>query len=220
MPFEIEHEGKKIKVWTQEEVDSEVKGLKVTNDNLKAEKQDVSEKLKEAKESVRQSEEATAKAQGDNAALTRIAEEREADKRQAVEDERKKFNDLMSTTKKEKVDNFITSILDGVQTVDDISRKHLRKLLRADYEFDYDFDKSEFTVTGDKVHNADDLKKVLSDGEEYRRYMAGSGATGGGATGGRPTGAGKKWSDMTEKEHVELYKRNPDEYRRLRQTAT
>lgn len=220
MPFDVEHNGKTIKVWSQEEVDAEVKGLKVTNENLKAEKLEATDKLKEAKESVRQSEEAKAKAEGDNVALTRIAEEREAEKRQAVDDERKKFSDLMSMTKKEKVDNFITSILDDVQTADDISRKHLRKLLRADYEFDVDLEKGEFKVTGENVNNADDLKKLLSEGDEYRRYLAGSGASGGGATGGRPSGAGKKWSDMTEKEHVELYKRNPDEYRRLRQTAT
>jgi flagellar motility protein MotE (MotC chaperone) len=60
-------------------------------------------------------------------------------------------------------------------------------------------------------------EKVLSFlNDNYPFLIDGSGASGGGATGGKSGGAGKKWSDMTEAEHVQLYKQNPDEYRRLR----
>lgn len=217
MPFDVEHEGKTIKVWTEQEVEAEVKGLKVTNENLKAEKQEAAEKLKEAKEAVRQAEEAKAKAEGDNESLQRIADEREAEKRQAVDDERKKFSELLNMTKKEKLDNFITSLLDDVKPADATRAKHLRKLLKADFEFDVDLEKNEFTVRGDNVSSAEDLKKLLLEGEEYKYYLAGSGATGGGATGGKPSGAGKKWADMSEKERLELKHTNPDEfYRHLR----
>lgn len=218
MPFEIEHEGKTVKVWTQEELDAEVKGLKITNENLKAEKAEALEKVKEAKEATRTAEEAKAKADGDNETLRRIADEREAEKRQAVEDERKKFADLLNMTKKEKVDNFLTGILDEVKPSDATSAKHLRKLLKADYDFDYDFDSQQYKVTGDGVTSVEDLKRVLKDGDEYKRYLAGSGATGGGAAGGNASGVGgKKWSEMTERERIQLKQDNPTEfYRQLR----
>lgn len=219
MPFEIEHEGKKITVWSQDEVDSEIKGLKVTNENLKAEKKDLSDKVAEAKETARELEEAKAKAEGDNETLRRIADEREAEKRQAVEDERKKFSDLLNMTKKEKIDNFITSILDEVKPADAIRAKHLRKLLKADFEFDVDLEKGEFTVRGDNVTSADDLKRALREGEDYAYFLAGSGATGGGATGGKPSGGGKKWSEMTEKERLQLKQENPVEFHRRLKAA-
>lgn len=214
MPMQVEHEGKTITVWTEAEVEAEVKGLKVTNENLKAEKKELSDKVRDAKEQVRELEEGKAKAEGDNETLRRIAEEREAEKRQAVEDERKKFSDLLSMTKREKIDNFITSILDEVKPADATRAKHLRKLLRADFEFDVDLEKGEFTVRGDNVTSADELKKALREGEDYQYFLAGSGATGGGATGGKPSGAGKKWSEMSEKERLQLKQDNPAEFYR------
>ena len=219
MPMKIEHEGKEITVWTQDEVDAEVKGLKVTNENLKGEKKDLSDKLTEAKEQSRVLEEAKAKAEGDNETLRRIADEREAEKRQAVEDERKKFSDLLNMTKKEKVDNFLTGLIDEVKPADAVSAKHLRKLLKADYQFDVDLEKSEFKVTGEGVTSVDDLKRMLREGDEYKRYLAGSGATGGGATGGKPSGAGNgKWADYTPGELSQIRQENPAHYEQLKST--
>lgn len=217
MPITIEHEGKEIQVWTQEEVDAEVKGLKVTNDNLKAEKQEALDKVKESKESARVAEEAKAKAEGDNEALKRIAEEREAEKRQAVEDERKRYSDLLHMTKQEKVENFLTGVLDDVKTADDTRRKHLRKLLKADYDFDFDIESGEYTVKGENVSNVDELKKVLKEGDEYRYYLAGSGATGGGAAGSNGTGGSSKtFSEYTGAELSEIRRQDPSHYERLR----
>lgn len=214
MPMKIEHEGKEITVWTQDEVDAEVKGLKVTNENLKAEKKEIYDKLAETKEIARQMEEAKAKAEGDNETLKRINEEREADSRRAIEDERKKNADILNMMKKEKVDNYLTILVDELKPADTTKAQHLRKLLKADYQFDFDLEKGQFSVTGEGVTGADDLKRKISESEDYRYLLAGSGATGGGSTGGRPSGAGKKWSDMTEAEHVALYKQDPDAYRR------
>lgn len=219
MTMKIEHEGKEIVVWTQDEVDAEIKGLKVTNENLKAEKKELSDKVAEAKETTRVLEEAKAKAEGDNETLRRIADEREAEKRQAVDDERKKFSDLLNMTKKEKIDNFLTGLIDEAKPADTISAKHLRKLLKSDYEFDFDIDKSQFKVTGEGVTSVDDLKRILREGDEYKRYLAGSGATGGGATGGRSSGAGAgKWADYTPEQLSKIRQENPAQYEQLKQT--
>lgn len=216
MPMKIEHEGKEITVWTEAEVEAEVKGLKVTNENLKAEKKEALEKLSEAKESARELEEAKAKAEGDNETLRRIAEEREAEKRQAVEDERKKFADLLNMTKQEKVGNFIKELVQELKPADATRAKHLEKLLRADYNFDVDLEKGEFTVIGEGVANVDELKNLVSGSEDYRYLLAGSGATGGGATGGSPSGAGKKFDQMSSAELVALKQQDPAGYERLR----
>lgn len=216
MPFQIEHEGKSIKVWTDEEVQAEIKGLKITCDNLKTEKQEVTEKLRETKELARELEEAKAKAIGDNDTLRKIADERESEKRKAVEDERKKFSDLLMMTKQEKVANFIDSILDEVKTADNIKRKQLKKLLRADYEFDVDLEKGEFKVTGDSVTSKNDLIRVLRESEEYQGFLAGSGATGGGATGRSAPGVSKKFNEYTGAELSAIRKDNPAEYERLK----
>jgi small-conductance mechanosensitive channel len=216
MPFEIEHEGKKLTVWTQEEVDQEVKGLKVTNENLKAEKTELAEKMREAKELASKHEEDLAKAKGDTEKLQQIAEQREAEKRQAVEDERKRFSDLLNMTKQEKITNFIDSILDEVKTADNTRRKQLKKLLKVDYEFDVDIEKGEFKVRGDNVATRDDLIRTLKESDEYKSFLAGSGATGGGATGGTTSGVGKKFNELSGAELKELRSSDPATYDRLR----
>ena len=62
--MQIEHEGKTITVYTEAEVEAriadEVKGLKITNQNLKAEKEELQDKQREASEKTRQAEEAQA----------------------------------------------------------------------------------------------------------------------------------------------------------------
>lgn len=214
MPFTVEKDGKEITVWTQEEVDTEVKGLKVTNENLKAEKKELSEKLSESKETARELEEGKAKAEGDNETLRRIAEEREAEKRQAVEDERKKFSELLNTTKKEKIDNYLNDLVTDLKPVDAVKAKHLKKLLKADYEFDFDLEKGEFKVMGEKATNSDELKKLVKESEEYRSYLLGSGATGGGATGGNSSGVARKpLAEMTQEERLKFKEEDPEGFR-------
>jgi small-conductance mechanosensitive channel len=210
MPFKIEREGKEITVWTQDEVDQEVKGLKITNENLKAEKSELAEKMREAKELASKHEEDLAKARGDTEKLQQIAEQREAEKRQAVEDERKRFSDLLNMTKQEKITNFIDSILDEVKTADNTRRKQLKKLLKVDFDFDVDIEKGEFSVRGDNVTSKDDLIRTLRESDEYAGFLAGSGSTGGGATGGNVSGAGRKpLNQMTESERLQFKQDDP-----------
>lgn len=65
----------------------------------------------------------------------------------------------------------------------------------------------------------DELKAELLANPEYAGATIGSKASGGGAAGGGRGGASKKWNDMAEAERTELYRRNPSEYRRLRDEA-
>lgn len=217
MPFTIEHEGKNVEVWTKEEVDSEVRGLKITNENLKAEKQEAIDKLKSSKEEFRTLEEAKAKSDGDNETLRRIAEEREAEKRQAVEDERKRYSDLLNMTKKEKIDNFINGIVEDLKPADAIKGKHLKALLKSEYQFDVDIEKGQFTVTGNSATNADELKKFISGSQDYQYLLSGSGASGGGAAGSKGAGVPvKKFNEYNGAELMQIKRDDPDLYKRLR----
>lgn len=196
MPFEIEHEGKTITVWKQEEVDQEVAGLKVTNENLKAEKKEVSDKLAESKESYRELEEAKAKAEGDNETLKRLADEREADKRQAVEEERKKTADLLNIIKQEKEGNALNDLVTkhgaGGQKNED-----LRDLLKARHKFNFDVESGTVTVEGNGINSIEDLEKSIIESGRYDAYLAGSGASGGGSAGSQGAGAPQNGSEST-----------------------
>jgi hypothetical protein len=182
MPFKVEHEGKEIEVWTTEEVDNEVKGLKITLDNIKGEKGELSDKLKEAKELARQAEEAKAKAEGDKATLERLQKERE-------DENREKYTRLVSETKNEKITNSLNEIINkygaGGQHNED-----LRDLLKTRMKFDYDIESREFTVNGEGVSSISDLEKVITSGR-YDAYLKSSGSSGGGSQGGKGAGSAK-----------------------------
>lgn len=209
MPFEIEHEGETIKVWTQEEVDSEVKGLKVTNANLKTEKQEVEDKLRESKENSLLLEEAKAKAEGDKETLQRIADERAAEKD-------KRINELINSTRREKVANAINTVVTEMGAGGS-KNEDLRDLLSSRYEFDYDIDSAQIKVSGDGVASIDELKNVIKTSGRYDSYLAGSGASGGGATGGKGTGVTtKKFNEYTGEELKTIRNSDPQLYDRLK----
>lgn len=209
MPLKIEHDGKEIEVYTREELDAEVKGLKITNENLKSEKQEALDKVREAKEAAREAEEAKAKAEGDKETLQRIADERAAEKD-------KRINDLINSTKKEKINNAVNDIITQLGAGGE-KNEDLRDLIRARFEFDYDIDESLVKVSGEGVSTVEDLKRTIKESGRYGAYLAGSGANGGGATGSKASGAGgKKFNEMTGAELSALRKENPDEYARLR----
>lgn len=209
MPFKIEHDGKEIEVYTREELDSEVKGLKITNENLKAEKQDALDKAREAKEQLRDAEEAKAKAEGDKEALQRIADERAAEKD-------KRINDLINSTKKEKISNAVSDLITRLGAGGE-KNEDLRDLIKARFDFDYDLDEQAIKVSGDGVSTIADLEKTIKESGRYGAYLAGSGATGGGATGSKATGVGnKKFNEMTGAELSALRREDPAAYERLR----
>ncbi|WP_444946443.1 hypothetical protein ACJJIP_06455 [Microbulbifer sp. VTAC004] len=61
-----------------------------------------------------------------------------------------------------------------------------------------------------------ELQQEFSSNPVFAPLIVGSKASGGGAAGGGGGGASKKFSELSEKERVELYQRNPEEYRRAR----
>lgn len=218
MPITITHEGQEIVVYTKSEVEAEVQGLKVTNQNLKDEKKGLADKLTEQKEAVRAAEEAKAKAEGDSETLRRLADEREAEKMAAIEEERGKFAKLVEASKRDKVSAKLSELVSDLKPADAARAKQLAKLIRSDYTFDVDMDTGDVQVTGEGVANLTDLKTRIESNPDYSHFLAGSGATGGGSTGGTPSGVGKAFKDMNDAERIALKKSNPAEFYRLSQT--
>lgn len=211
MPFTIEKDGQQIEVYTREEVkseiDKEVQGLKITNENLKAEKKEEAEKARLAKEALRDAEEAKAKAEGDKETLQRIADERDAEKD-------KRINDLINATKKEKVGNALNDLITKLGAGGE-KNEDLRDLVKSRFQLDYDLEENTVKVSGDNVKTLQDLERTIKESGRYDAYLAGSGANGGGAAGRNASGAGKKPEDYTEAERVALYRENPAKFKEL-----
>ncbi len=213
MPMEIEHEGQKITVYTEAEVqtkvDDEVKGLKTTNQNLKTEKEELQEKQREASEKTRKAEEDKAKADGDVEKLNRLMEER-------ATEQTDRYNKLMSQTKTEKVNNALNGVVNKLGAGGEYN-EDLRDLLKVRFEFDYDNDSGQVKVTGDGVNSLAELEAKVKDGARYANYLAvqrqlaercwwsGSGVP-----------AGKKFNEYSGAELKAIKEADASEYDRLR----
>lgn len=211
MPFKTEHNGVEITAYTQEDLDKEIAGLKVTNGQLKDEKKDLKAKLDEAESAKLAAEEASATVSGDKEALQRISDEREAKSRTELEA-------LKGTIKNEKVTNLVNDIVTELGAGGE-SNEDLRDLLKSRFQFDYDMDKHEHTVNGDNVSSIDELKKAVTESGRYDKYLAGTGSAGGGSLGN--TGAGattKKFNEYTGAELKAIKDNNPADYERLKAT--
>ena len=212
--MQIEHEGKTITVYTEAEVEAriadEVKGLKITNQNLKAEKEELQDKQREASEKTRQAEEAQAKADGDVEKLTRLIDERAAEQTE-------RYNKLMSQTKKEKINNALNGVVNKLGAGGEYN-EDLRDLLKVRFEFDYDNESGQVKVTGDGVNSLAELEAKVKEGARYANYLAGSKASGGGAAGGKGSGdpAGKKFNEYSGAELKAIKEADASEYDRLR----
>lgn len=205
MPVQIEHEGETKTFYTQEEVDAEVKGLKVTNENLKNEKAELKQKADDAAEQVRTAQEEAAKATGDKEALERISAEREAEAQANL-------NELKNSIKTEKINNFysdlVTELGAGGQHNED-----LRDLLKARFPADYDMTEHSIKIGG--ADSVDELKKTITESGRYDAFLAGSGSTGGRSTGATSTGAAtKNPKEMNSAERIEFKQNDPEGFKR------
>lgn len=209
MPFTVEKDGKQIEVYTKEELDTEVAGLRVTLSNIKAEKESLITKANEAKAAALAAEEEKAKAEGDYEKLNQIMTEKLTDATQKQEAQ-------MAQIKKREVDNAVNSIVTKLGAGKERS-EDLQTLLRARFEFDYDSESDAVGVTGEGISTIQDLEKHVSESGRYDSYIAGNGASGGGSTGDGGSGgiAGKKPEEYTESERTALYRSDPEEFRRL-----
>lgn len=209
MPLQIEHEGKQLTVYTQEELDKEVAGLKTVNANLKAEKTEEIEKARAAKDALLLAEEAKAKAEGDSEKLKQIAEQRD-------QESKAKLNEFKATIQAEKVTNMINKVTDTLGATGQ-HKEDLEVLIKARYEFGYDMDTHAATVRGENVSSVDDVIKVIKESGRYDAYLPGDGSTGGGSQGNNGSGAStKKLSEMTATEEAIFANQYPEKYAQMR----
>lgn len=213
MPMQIEHEGQNITVYTQEEFDSrvqsEVAGLKTTNQQLKDEKRELSDKLKAVDDEKRQAEEDKARADGDLEKLQRLMDEK-------TEEQRRNYEKLVGDIRKEKVGSALNDVVTRLGA-GGTRNEDLRDLLKSRFEFDYDNETGKVTVSGDGITSMEQLEKSVAESGRYDAYLAGNQASGGGSPGNNGAGApGKKWEDLSGMERVELRRNNPAEHQRLK----
>ena len=213
MPVQIEHEGVTKTFYTQEEVDAEVTGLKVTNGQLKDEKAALKAKVGEVEAAKLDAEEAAAKASGDKDELQRITDERDAKTRA-------KLDELTNSIRTEKTSNLLNDFVTK-HGAGGSHNEDLRDLLKTRFAIDYDMDKHEYKVSGDGVTSLQDLEKVVKESGRYDAYLAGTGSSGGDSQGNKGAGdASKTFNDYTGAELVAIKNSDPAQYERLRSTRT
>lgn len=210
MPIQVEHEGQTITVYTEAEhkqaIDDEVAGLKVTNQQLKDEKRELADKIKTIDEEKRQAEEEKAKRDGDYEKLERLMAERQ-------QAQREQYEKLVGDIRKEKVGSALNDVVTRLGA-GGTRNEDLRDLLKTRFEFDYDNESGKVTVSGDGITSLEQLEKTIQESGRYDAYLAGSQASGGGSPGSQGGGAaGKKLSDMSEKERIEFKQRDPEGFR-------
>lgn len=213
MPIQVENEGQTITVYTEDEVkqavSDEVAGLKVTNQQLKDEKRELADKVKSVDEEKRQAEEEKAKRDGDYEKLERLMTERQSEQREAYEK-------LVGDIRKEKVNGALNDVVTELGA-GGTRNEDLRDLLRTRFDFDYDNESGQVTVSGEGITSLDQLKKTVQEGGRYDAYLAGSQASGGGSPGSQGGGSvSKKFDQMTGAELSELRRERPEDYQRLR----
>jgi len=210
MPIQVEHEGQTITVYTEAEhkqaIDDEVAGLKVTNQQLKDEKRELADKIKTIDEEKRQAEEEKAKRDGDYEKLERLMAERQ-------QEQREQYEKLVGDIRKEKVGSALNDVVTRLGA-GGTRNEDLRDLLKTRFEFDYDNESGKVTVSGDGITSLEQLEKTIQESGRYDAYLAGNQASGGGSPGSQGGGpAGKKLSDMNEKERIEFKQRDPEGFR-------
>jgi hypothetical protein len=181
MTIKVEYEGQTIEVWTQDEVDIEVKGLKITLENIKNEKTEAENKLKEHKVSSQDLEVQLATAQGDKEKAERLTGEIKADKE-------REHGELLNTIKTKEIDAGINDLVTKVGAGGS-KNEDLRDLIKVRFGFDYDLQTGEKKVSGGGVTSFAELSKLVAEDERYASYRAGSGASGGGSLGNNGSGA-------------------------------
>lgn len=190
MPLEIEQDGQKITVFTQQEVEQEVAGLKVTLGQIKQEKDDLGTKLQTIADEKRIAEEEKAKRDGDYEKLSQLMAERQ-------QESSEKYSTLIAQIKSEKVSNALNSVVNELGAGGAVN-EDLRDLLRTRFEFDYDAESGAIKVSGDGVTTLDGLKKTVLESGRYDRFLAGSKASGGSAAGSSAGAAGIKTMTRNE----------------------
>ena len=203
-------DGTEIEAFTAEEVqqkiESEVSGLKAKVEELLGESKSAKQKARELEELQRTQEDEALKQREEFKTLY----EREQKAKAELSEKYETFAKRVQQKEIEGASLSIAAELTRDTKRAELLREQIGRFAR------YTDDGVKFEMGGVEV----DREKVVGHiTENYPFLIDGSGASGGGATGGKNGGAGKSWTDMSEAEHVALYKRDPDSYRRLKAAA-
>jgi len=204
--FKLE-DGSEVEAFTEEEVkakiEEEVTGLKTKVDELLGESKSAKQKARELEELQRKAEEDGLKQKEEFKTLY----EREQKAKQELAE---KYETFAQRVQQKEIETAALSV--ASELTRDTKRAELLREQVARYAR-YTEDGVKFEMGGVEVDKA---KVVAHIEENYPFLIDGSGASGGGATGGKSGGAAKNLADMSEGERVALYKKDPDAYRRLR----
>lgn len=203
-------DGSEVNAFTEEEVrqkiEAEVTGLKAKVEELLGESKSAKQKARELEELQRQHEEDALKKREEFKTLY----EREQKSKSELEE---KYLQFAKKVQEKEIESASTGI--AAELTRDTKRAALLKKEIAQFA-KYTDDGVKYEMGGIEV-TKDKVIQHLQD--QYPFLIDGSGASGGGATGGASGGAGKGFAQMSEKERVELYKRDPEAYRRMKSTG-
>jgi len=200
-------EVKNKEVEQPESANSELERYKVKHMEAEKHRKEAERRLKELEELQHQKEEESLKQQQEFKELY----EREQKAKQELAE---KYETFAKTVQRKEIESAAMSV--ASELTRDTKRAELLREQVARFAR-YSEEGVKFEMGGVEVEKE---KIVAHITENYPFLIDGSGATGGGATGGKNGSAGKTWSEMTEAEHVALYRKDADAYRRLKQTAT
>lgn len=203
-------DGTEVEAFTEDEVkakiEEEVTGLKAKVDELLGESKSAKQKARELEELQAKQEEEALKQKEEFKTLY----ERE---QQAKAELAEKYEAFAQRIQQKEIEGAALAI--AGELTRDTKRAELLREQVSRYAR-YTDDGVKFEMGGVEV----DKDKIVGHIQEnYPFLIDGSGASGGGATGGKNGGAGKSWAEMSEAEHVALYKRDPESYRRLKSAA-
>lgn len=200
-------DGTEVEAFTPDEVkaqiDSEVIGLKAKVEELLGESKSAKQKARELEENQRTQEDEALKQREE---FKTLYEREQKAKAELTE----KYEGFAKRVQQKDIESAAMSVANELTR--DTKRAELLREQVGRYAR-YTEDGVKFEMGGIEVDKA---KVVAHITENYPFLIDGSGASGGGATGGKHGGAGKALAEMSEAERVELYRQNPESYRRLK----
>lgn len=186
----------------------DVTGLKNKLDQLLNEKKQASDLAKSEAEKARQAQEDAAKEKGDFEALANSYKEKIA----SLENEKKELSEISAKKEIARQASLIAA---------DLSEGPNQEILSTFIEQRLRLEGDELKVTDDKgnltISTVDQLKEEFKTNPKFGALVIASKASGGGAHGANNGGgAAKKWNDYTSAELVEIKRKDPEAYNRLK----
>lgn len=193
----------------------DVSGLKAKVDELLAEKKAAAQKAKDAEEAAVKAAEEAARKNGDVEALDKSWQEKFAARETELQGQIDEMSGAISNMTV-KADAIRLANELAVSGSADILIPHIESRLASEQR-----DGQYVTVVRDaqgkpSAASLDEFKQELKNNPAFAPVIVGSNASGGGAGGQNNGGAGVKFSEMNEKQRAELYQKDREEYRRLR----